>query len=133
MWCRVSEDAQGDSRGKYVVCKGSKTDRYGRLIADCFIGRVNLNAVMVEAGMALAYRKYSREYVPEEDKAHKSELGLWSGRFVASWDWRKGKRLEKLSQQKCCRICKKSKACGDSCIKETKACNKSAGCACDLD
>ncbi len=32
---------------------------------------------------------------------------------------------------KCCKICRKGKACGDSCIARSKTCNKGKGCACD--
>ena len=31
----------------------------------------------------------------------------------------------------CCKICRKGKACGDSCISRTKTCTKGKGCACD--
>ena len=33
--------------------------------------------------------------------------------------------------QACCKICRKGKACGDSCIARDKSCRKGAGCACD--
>lgn len=31
----------------------------------------------------------------------------------------------------CCKICRKGKACGDSCIKRSYSCTKPRGCACD--
>jgi hypothetical protein len=31
----------------------------------------------------------------------------------------------------CCKICKKGKACGDSCISKSYTCHKGKGCACD--
>lgn len=31
----------------------------------------------------------------------------------------------------CCKVCKKGKACGDSCISRNKECHKPKGCACD--
>ena len=31
----------------------------------------------------------------------------------------------------CCKVCKKGKACGDSCIKKSYTCHKGKGCACD--
>lgn len=31
----------------------------------------------------------------------------------------------------CCKVCKKGKACGDSCIAATASCNKPKGCACN--
>lgn len=30
----------------------------------------------------------------------------------------------------CCKVCKNSKACGDSCIATNKTCNTGGGCAC---
>jgi hypothetical protein len=32
---------------------------------------------------------------------------------------------------KCCKVCKKGKACGDSCISRDYECHKPRGCACD--
>ena len=83
------------TKGKTVTCIGNTKDQYGRLIANCFVGDLNLNATMVESGMALAYRYYSLEYVEQEDFAREAKQGLWSGEFIAPWDWRKGKRLPK--------------------------------------
>lgn len=31
----------------------------------------------------------------------------------------------------CCKVCKKGKACGNSCISRDKECHKGKGCACD--
>ena len=31
----------------------------------------------------------------------------------------------------CCKICRKGKACGDTCIKRSYTCTKPPGCACD--
>ena len=31
----------------------------------------------------------------------------------------------------CCKICRKGKACGDSCINKKLKCHKAPGCACD--
>ena len=81
------------TKNKTVTCIGNTKDQYGRLIANCFVGKMNLNATMVEVGLALAYRHYSLEYVAQEDLARKAKQGLWSGEFVTPWDWRKGKRL----------------------------------------
>ena len=81
------------TKGETVTCIGSTKDRYGRLIANCFVDDLSLNATMVETGMALAYRYYSLEYVEQEDFAREAKQGLWTGEFVPPWDWRKGKRL----------------------------------------
>lgn len=31
----------------------------------------------------------------------------------------------------CCKVCKKGKACGDSCIARDRTCTKGKGCACN--
>ena len=77
----------------WITCKGEKRDRYGRLIAVCFAGPFDINAKMVRQGWALAYRKYSNAYVAEEAEAKSKRRGLWRGRFVSPWDWRRGQRL----------------------------------------
>jgi len=74
--------------GADVSCEGDETDRYGRTIAVCQTSTLELNAAMVQAGMALAFRRYSSKYVEDEDGARVKKLGLWSGTFIAPWDWR---------------------------------------------
>ena len=36
-----------------------------------------------------------------------------------------------LQPAACCKVCKKGKACGNSCISKWKTCSKAPGCACD--
>lgn len=35
------------------------------------------------------------------------------------------------ASEACCKVCKKGKACGDSCIAREKTCKKGQGCACN--
>lgn len=44
---------------------------------------------MVEAGMALAFVKYSRDYSEHEDRARSAMAGMHAGAFQAPWDWRR--------------------------------------------
>ncbi|MDE0059352.1 MAG: thermonuclease family protein [Defluviicoccus sp.] len=70
------------------------TGRYGRKIGTCYAGDgSDINARMVRLGHALAYRKYSRKYLPEEREARARRRGLHRGAFVAPWAWRRGQRL----------------------------------------
>lgn len=73
-------------------CKGSKTDRYKRLIAVCYLKDKDINAWLVENGWAIAYRQYSMDYVGQEDAAKANKVGIWRGEFEAPWDFRKKKR-----------------------------------------
>ncbi|OOY03501.1 thermonuclease family protein [Thioclava sp. F28-4] len=65
--------------GQGVRCSGDEEDRYGRLIAVCRAGGRDLNAEMVARGAAFAYRKYSRDYVSQEERARRAGLGVWQG------------------------------------------------------
>ena len=76
-----------------VRCEERDRDRYGRIVAVCVAEDVDLKRWWVANGLALAYRRFSREYVDEEGAAKASRLGIWRGKFVPPWDWRKGKRL----------------------------------------
>jgi len=71
-----------------IRCEPRDRDRYGRVVAVCFKGKVDLNRWMVARGWAVAYRKYSRDYVADEERAHSGGLQLWSGSFEMPWDWR---------------------------------------------
>lgn len=76
--------------GKPIECRPLDLDRYGRLVAVCWSGGMDLNARIVEMGWALAYRRYSLDYVDEEQSAASSGVGMWAGSFVAPWDFRRG-------------------------------------------
>lgn len=75
-----------------VRCEQTDTDRYGRAIAVCYRGDEDLNAWMVRAGHAVAYRRYSSDYVGEEALARAGKRGLWAGTFERPWDWRRARR-----------------------------------------
>jgi endonuclease YncB( thermonuclease family) len=63
-------------------------DRCGRIVAVCYLGSEDLNAWMVTQGWAVAYRHYSKDYVPQEEAAHAAKLGIWAGPFTMPWEWR---------------------------------------------
>ena len=66
-----------------------RLDRYKRYIGICFVEEINLNQWMVRNGYAVAYRRYSKDYIKDEDYAKKNKLGLWSGDFINPEKWRK--------------------------------------------
>ncbi|GEP09787.1 thermonuclease family protein [Methylobacterium gnaphalii] len=76
-----------------VSCAPITTDRYGRTVAVCFLGQLDLNRWLVEQGFGMAYRKYSTAYVPQEEEAKAAKRGIWQGAFTPPWDWRKGDRI----------------------------------------
>ena len=76
-----------------VRCEGQGQDRYGRVIAVCHLGDVDVNGWLVREGWAVAYRKYSLDYVDAEDAARQSQAGIWGSVFIMPWDWRRGQRM----------------------------------------
>ena len=198
---------------KIVRCVGQDQDKYGRTIGICYADGTNINAAIVSAGMALAYRQYSQDYIDEEISAKAAMRGLWEGEFVPPWEWRRGSRLSgaalsqnnpnscqikgnissagerifhvpgtrwydhtqinpskgerwfctedeavkagwrkvgELSSTKtppasslskpatrkktdCCKVCRKGKPCGNSCISWSKTCRRPPGCACSAE
>jgi len=73
----------------WITCKGDTRDRYKRWIMVCYTGPYDINAMMVERGWAVAYRKYSMDYVDEEVIASDTRSGIWQGDFMIPWDWRR--------------------------------------------
>lgn len=82
--------------GKEVLVRPTqKNDRYGRIIAEVIIGKINVNKSLVKNGLAWHFKKYSKsqEYAQLENEARKKKVGIWSEKNpIAPWDWRKGKK-----------------------------------------
>ncbi|WP_206426884.1 thermonuclease family protein [Brevundimonas fluminis] len=77
------------TRGVEVRCEPLDVDRYGRVVARCVARGVDVGAAQVEAGHALAYRRYSLDYVPHEDAARRARRGAWATGFTSPEEWRR--------------------------------------------
>jgi len=77
---------------KFVRCEKRDVDRYGRVVAVCYADNEDLNAWLVSEGLAVAYRKYSTDYVGLEEQARAARKGVWGSKFDMPWDWRKANR-----------------------------------------
>ena len=75
-----------------VVCEKKNMDRYKRIVAICYYDNKDLNKLMVKNGWAIAYRKYSKDYVEDENFARLNKLGIWRGNFTEPELWRKQNR-----------------------------------------
>lgn len=78
--------------GNRVGCQEMNIDRYNRMVAICYVNGNDLNSAMVSHGWALAYRRYSTDYVAEEELARAARRGMWQGAFTAPWEWRRSQR-----------------------------------------
>ena len=72
-----------------VSCEQLDTDRFGRRIVRCHDDRGrDIGAELVRQGWALAFRRFSTDYIAQEAEARTAGRGLWAGSFEAPWDWR---------------------------------------------
>ena len=83
------ENLEAKVNGSKIKCITSSKDRYKRYLATCFKDKINLNQWMVRNGYAIAYRRYSKKYISDEDFAKQNKLGLWQGKFLNPEKWRK--------------------------------------------
>ena len=74
--------------GRQVTCHGSEIDQFGRTLAVCEAGGLELNRTMVEYGWAVAFRRYSDAYVSAEFTAKSNRAGIWASAFTLPAEWR---------------------------------------------
>ncbi|ATW33110.1 thermonuclease family protein [Candidatus Williamhamiltonella defendens] len=84
---------------KTLTARSNKKDRYGRFLANLYLGEVWINAEMVKQGDAWVYRQYSRDprLLAFEKKAQEEKKGLWAlpeSQRVPPWEWRKSRRTQ---------------------------------------
>ncbi len=79
------------TKGLLVVCTARDIDRYGRTVARCTANGGDLGRQMVAGGLAVAYRRYSIDYVADEEAAKARGLGFWSANMQNPADYRAGK------------------------------------------
>jgi endonuclease YncB( thermonuclease family) len=77
-----------------VTVVESGPDRYGRTVGTVFVAGANVNAAMVNQGMAWAYRQYvtDRSIIQLEEQARAARRGLWVDPApVEPWLFRRNK------------------------------------------
>lgn len=73
---------------KQTTCQKKGIDKYDRILAVCYSGKVNINSQMVKQGWAVAYTRYANDYISEQNFAKKNKLGMWQGEFENPEDFR---------------------------------------------
>ncbi len=88
---KISTDAlKKFIKDKIISCRiEEKKDFYKRYLATCFKNDKNINSWLVKNGYALAYKKYSKKYLLDEQYAKQNKLGLWRGTFMKPEKWRR--------------------------------------------
>ena len=86
-------------QGKSLSLKPQVKDRYGRTVAEIYVGNRNINLQMVQLGAAYVYRKYLKQcdreaYLQAETAASYRGLGVWGPYKPAQvpWEFRRSRR-----------------------------------------
>lgn len=74
--------------GAQAQCTARDVDRYGRIVATCDVAGHDMGAVIVGAGWALAYRRYSDRYDLDEKAAAVAGRGLWAAQLASPESYR---------------------------------------------
>jgi endonuclease YncB( thermonuclease family) len=87
---KVARDALEEFlSGSPVECQGNNRDRYGRLIARCYVAGVEVNEWLVRHGWALDWPRYSDgRYAEAQFEAQRERRGIWDSKFTPPWEWR---------------------------------------------
>ena len=86
--------------GKSISLKPQIKDRYGRTVAEIFVGATNINLQMVREGAAFAYRKYLKQcdggaYLNAESMAKREKQGVWGPyQTQLPWEYRRSRRTK---------------------------------------
>ncbi len=67
-----------------VTCRPKERDRYGRTIARCQAGGLDLAAAMIKGGFAVSFGAYEAD----EREARDARRGIWSSQFEPPGAWR---------------------------------------------
>ncbi len=82
--------------GQQALVRRVDTDRYGRMVGQVECQHTNVNQMLVRAGLAWVYRKYTPDghsLYAVEQAARNEHLGLWTDRNpTAPWEWRRQRR-----------------------------------------
>ena len=80
---------------KQALIEVEAKDRYGRTVGVVFVDGLNVNAELVNQGMAWVYRKYTgdKRLYALESEAKQAKRGLWIDENpIPPWEWRRGRR-----------------------------------------
>jgi endonuclease YncB( thermonuclease family) len=86
---KAANDLDGFIASRYVSCIPINLDRYGRTVATCSVGGVDLGEWLVQNGLALDWPQYSKgKYGADQRAAEQAERGMWAGSYVEPWLFR---------------------------------------------
>lgn len=90
--------------GKRATCHATDIDKYGRTVATCDVGGVDVGREIVSQGWAFAYRRYGMDYDLDEKAAYVSDRGLHGFRVQNPAQFRATRAKGRLPLDPNCRV-----------------------------
>lgn len=82
-------------RDRRPTCEPRSRDRNNRVVAVCSVDGRDIARHMVASGWAVAFRRYSDDYVADEASARAARRGVWQGDFTSPDEWRAEQRARR--------------------------------------
>ena len=95
-----TKSLKGMIQGKSISLKPQVKDRYGRTVAEIYVGSTNINLQMVRKGAAFTYRQYLKQcdrdaYLNAESMAKRDKQGVWGPyQTQLPWEYRRSRRTK---------------------------------------
>lgn len=80
---------EGLITGREIECEAKNVDKYKREVVVCKAGTLDINSELVKAGYAVAYTRYSKDYINMQEYAEQHQLGIWEGSFMLPEEYRR--------------------------------------------
>ena len=88
-WAVAARELEQLVANEPVTCEDAgRPDPFRRHFAICRIGQTDINEALVRSGMAMAFARQTKAYLPAQKEAKAARRGLWKSRFIAPWKWR---------------------------------------------
>ncbi len=88
----VTTQVRDAYRGKQADCRQTDIDRYGRSVARCVVGGVDVGQNLVASGLAFAFAQYSRDYIAVEKAAIRAGRGIHAYQMIRPSEFRAQQR-----------------------------------------
>jgi endonuclease YncB( thermonuclease family) len=86
---QAANDLHAFIASRPVSCIPINLDRYGRTVATCSVGGIDLGEWLVQNGLALDWPQYSKgRYEAIQSAAEQAGRGIWAGSYVEPWLYR---------------------------------------------
>lgn len=79
-------------KGRDLRCVKRVYDKYGRMVARCYLGQQDLARMLVQDGIVFSYASFSRDYINDEKAAAVAGRGLWRAKVTPPAEFRRQKR-----------------------------------------